>query len=138
MDNKEQKWQAQMRSLLAHNVPRFIKHIKDRGGVSKEEWQWLKCEEENPEYPMELILRADEYLLYPKDSKTFEKSLFVLVLALAIMSFIPGGVLFLGLRFCSTSSSYAQDDEVDLPASIDGQRFALMSKLIGVNGSSKT
>lgn len=88
-----------MHSLLAHNVPRFIKHIKDRGGVSNEEWDWLHCEEENPDYPHEILARADEYLLYPKDEETFEKGLFVLTLTLAIMSFIPGGVRFLGLHF---------------------------------------
>lgn len=97
---------ARMQSFLAHNVPQFIKHIKDRGGVSDEEWRWLRCEDESPDYPMELILRADEYLLYPKNEETFRKGLFVLTLALAIMSFIPGGVRFLDLHFCAKFKEY--------------------------------
>lgn len=109
--NQKQDWQTRMQALLAHNVPRFIKHIKDRGGVSKEEWQWLQSEEENPDYPMELILRADEYLLYPKNEEVFKKGLFVLILALAIMSFIPGGVRFLELHFCSEMKDFVVTED---------------------------
>ncbi|WP_229549971.1 hypothetical protein [Nostoc sp. CHAB 5836] len=88
------EWLLQMRSLLHHNVPRFTKHILERGGVSEEEWEWIICEIKNTSYPMHMIDRADEYLLFPKDEKTFEKGLFVLIRSLAIMSFIPGGVRF--------------------------------------------
>jgi hypothetical protein len=35
--HNEQKWFEQMRSLLHYNVPRFIKHIGQRGGVSEED-----------------------------------------------------------------------------------------------------
>jgi hypothetical protein len=101
MTNQQQTWFAQMQGLLVGNVPRFIKHIKDRGGVSNEEFRWLQCEEESPDYPSEVILRADEYLLYPKNKKIFMHGLFVLTLALAIMSFFPGGVRFFGLHFSS-------------------------------------
>lgn len=108
----QQPWPDQMRNLLVRNVPRYIKHIKDRGGVSVEELRWLECEEENPDYPMEIITRADEYLLYPKNQETFEKGLFALVLTLAIMSFIPGGVRFLGLHFCSQIKDFVtREDE---------------------------
>lgn len=100
-----------MQGLLAHNVPRFIKHIKDRGGVSDEEFLWLKCEEESSDYPSEVILRADEYLLYPKNEKTFNKGLFVLVLALAIMSFFPGGVRLFGLHFCSQTEDFVSKED---------------------------
>lgn len=110
MESQQQNWQVQMQSLLAHNVPRFIQHIFGRGGVSKEEMQWLQCEEENPDYPMHLILRADEYLLYPKNDTVFRHGLFVLTLALAIMSFIPGGVRFFGLHFCSELENFIAED----------------------------
>ncbi|MGL5922168.1 hypothetical protein [Chroococcidiopsis sp.] len=99
-----------MQRLLAHNVPQFITHIKDRGGVSNEERCWLQCEDENPNYPMHLILRADEFILYPKDEKTFNHSLFVLTLTLAIMSFVPGGVSFFGLHFCSEIEDFVDYD----------------------------
>ena len=102
--NQQQAWLDKMQCLLSHNVPRFIKHIKDRGGVSQEETRWLQCEEENPDYPMHLILRADEFILYPKNEKTFMHGLFVLVKTLAIMSFVPGGVRFFDLHFCSDDS----------------------------------
>lgn len=110
--HQQQHWQDSMQSLLAHNVPRFIEHIKARGGVSDEEFRWLQCEEENPEYPSEVILRADEYLLYPKNEKIFAHGLFVVTLTLAIMSFFPGGVRFFGLHFCSEIEDFvvAEDE----------------------------
>lgn len=110
--HQQQHWQASVQNLLVHNVPRFIKHIKDRGGVSGEELRWLQCEEENADYPMDVILRADEYLLYPKDEKIFMHGLFVLTLTLAIMSFFPGGVRFFGLYFCSEIEDFvvAEDE----------------------------
>ena len=95
-----------MQALLAHNVPRFIKHIKDRGGVTDEELRWLQCEEETPGHPNEVMMRADEYLLYPKNYETFEKGLFVLTKALAIMAFLPGGVWIFGLHFCSEITDF--------------------------------
>lgn len=100
-----------LKNTIAVNVPRFIGHIKARGGVSEEEWQWLVVEDEDPACPMHLILRADEYLLYPKDEKTLMHGLFVLTLALAIMSFVPGGVPFCGLRFCSEVDGFIESDE---------------------------
>lgn len=110
LSEEQQVWRSQMRSLLAHNVPRFIQRIKDRGGPNDEEFQWLKCEEESADYPMELMNRADELLLYPATMEVFEKSLFVLVLALAIMSFFPTGVEVFGLRFCSEIEDFIEID----------------------------
>lgn len=99
-----------MRSILHHNVPRFITHIKERGGVSDEEWRWLKCEENSPQYPEAIINRADEYLLFPKSEEDFNQGLFILIKALAIMSFIPDGVRFLGLRFCSQIDNFVEEE----------------------------
>ncbi len=99
LDNQDNTWSLLMQRLMARNVPRFIAHIKEKGGVSEEEWRWLICTDDNPNYPEALLMRADEYLLYPKDNQLFQKGLFVLVKAIAIMSFCPGGIKFLGLRF---------------------------------------
>ncbi|MGL5922861.1 hypothetical protein [Chroococcidiopsis sp.] len=93
-------------NLLHHNVPRFIAHIQNRGGVTDDEMHWLRCEDDTPEYPEGLFNRADEYLLYPKDQATFEKGLFVLVRAIAIMSFVPGGVHIFGLHFSSQIENF--------------------------------
>ena len=91
MNEKQEKWFAQMRELLAHNVPRFVKHIKDKGGVSDEYT--------NPDCLQGMLAQADKYLLQPKNKKYFQKGLFVLTLALAITSFAPGGVSLFGLHF---------------------------------------
>lgn len=108
----EQKcWLDQMQSLLAHNVPRFIRHIKNRGGVNDEEFAWLKSEEESIDYPLGVVMRADEYLLYPKNEKVFKQGLFVLVKALAIMSFIPDGVRLFGLHFCSQTEDFVSKED---------------------------
>ncbi len=99
-----------MRTLLLHNVPKFVAHIIACGGVSDTEWQWLHLSSENPSSLAYIIDRADEYLFYPKDRETFEKSLFALVLGLSILSFIPGGIRFFGLRFCSNIENFVDDE----------------------------
>lgn len=33
------------KALLGYNVPQYIQHIKDRGGVSQEELNWLQCQQ---------------------------------------------------------------------------------------------
>jgi hypothetical protein len=104
--NNDQRWLLQMRSLLHHNVPRFIQHIAQRGGVTTEEMQWISCQEDSPDYPEGMLARGDEYLLYPKNEEVFKKGLFVLVRAIAIMSFVPEGVRFLGLQFCSQIENF--------------------------------
>ena len=109
MSNEKQQWHA-IRSLLYYTVPKFVTHIIKKGGVSSDEWQWLHLDGENPDSLAYIIDRADEYLLYPKDRKTFEKSLFALVLGLSIMSFVPGGIRFFGLRFCSDIENFVDDE----------------------------
>ncbi|GIW59576.1 MAG: hypothetical protein KatS3mg087_0642 [Patescibacteria group bacterium] len=44
--NREQLMYVQMQLLLHHNVPRFIEHIKNRGGITEEEIKWLQREDE--------------------------------------------------------------------------------------------
>lgn len=98
-----------LQAILECNVPRFQSVIRQRGGVNEREWSWLINDTMDLRYPMHLCDKADEYLLYPKDEKTFNQSLFTLVKALAIMSFIPGGVEFLGLNFnCSIDANNAK------------------------------
>ena len=86
-------------------MPIYIDYIKTRGGVSDEEFVWLRCEDENPDYPIHMLNAADDLLLYPKKIAVFEKSMFVLTLTLAIMAFFPGGVRMFGLEFCSTEDA---------------------------------
>lgn len=114
-------------SALYHNVPRFVAHILKRGGVSDEEWRWLKCEKETPDCLQGVLARADEYLLYPKNEEIFRQGLFVLVLGLAIMSFVPGGVRFLGLHFCKDIENFVVlEDETEA-----GLHWAKIRELIG-------
>ncbi len=98
-------------NLLRHNVPRFIQHIRERGGVSEEEWVWVRCDNEGIDYPEGILSRADEYLLYPKDEKTFNKGLFTLVKLLAIMAFVPLGIRLFGLHFCSEIEGFVATDD---------------------------
>ncbi|WP_373529662.1 hypothetical protein [Nostoc sp.] len=100
----------QLKNLLHNNVPRFIEHIKARGGVTTDEWRWLHCTDESPYYPEYILARADEYLLYPKDDYHFLDGLFVLVLAMAIMSFVPGGVRLFGLHFDMRIENFVEVD----------------------------
>lgn len=102
--------EPEIRILLAHNVPRFIEHIKNRGGVTNEEFSWLTCDEDCPDYPEAVLMRADEYLLYPSNTTKFKKGMFVLTLTLAIMSFFPGGVKVFGLHFCSELENFVSDE----------------------------
>ncbi|ALF52235.1 hypothetical protein ACX27_04215 [Nostoc piscinale CENA21] len=98
--NSEQKYLLQMRVLLYHNVPRFIACIKSRGGVKPEEWEWLQYSKDtSTEHPEGIMARADEYLVCPNSVEKFKKGLSVLVKAIAIMSFVPGGIHTFGLWF---------------------------------------
>lgn len=99
--------------LLKHNVPRYIKYFHEIGGVDAYEWDWLTygCGDEakdidNPDYPAGMILRADQLLLFPDDEQVFKKSLSILVRAIAIMSFVPGGVRFNGVVYDSQVENY--------------------------------
>lgn len=117
-----------IKKLVNHNVPRYIKYFHDCGGVDEDEWKWLnygyeepwgypRCsiyneeqqkESVDPNHPHGVLAKADELLLFPKDYATFRNSLFVLVKALAIMSFIPGGVRFGNAIFNSQIDSYVE------------------------------
>jgi hypothetical protein len=110
---------ADWRQLLLHNVPRFGACIKSRGGVSEEEWEWLTNEESDTHYPAEVLIRADEFLLYPKDEPTRQHGLFCLILSLAIMAFVPGGVRIFDLHFDAKSENFLGQDLEDF--SSDGK-----------------
>lgn len=110
--DESQLWLIQMRSLLYHNVPRFIQHIASMGGVSADEWAWLQCQENSPDSPEGILNEADKYLMYPKNMEVFKKGLSVLTRAIAIMSFVPGGIHLLNLHFCSEIDNFVaiEDD----------------------------
>ncbi|MGL5922886.1 hypothetical protein, partial [Chroococcidiopsis sp.] len=84
-------------SILMSNVPRFIQHIIDRGGVNDDEREWLKSEKLGS--LQDILARADEYILYPDTQEMLEQGMFNLVLAIAILSFAPGGINFWGMHF---------------------------------------
>jgi hypothetical protein len=113
-----EEWMQKTRLLLHHNVPRFIAHIKNRGGVSEEEWLWIQSEEyTNPEVPQGMLAMADKYLLlankYQKHlsaAKYLDKGLFVLVKAIAILSFCPGGVHLFDLYFSSDIKGFVREE----------------------------
>ena len=109
-NNSTEDWQRITNEFLKFNVPRFIAHIKARGGVAQEEWEWLTSPKERPSYPEYIINRADEYILFPKSMEDLKQGMSVLILALAIMSFIPGGVRFAGLHYDSNISGHVEND----------------------------
>lgn len=107
---EQERWNLLV-SLLYHNVPRFIAHIKNRGGVQPEEWEWLsESEDTNINHPEGVFARADEYLVCPNSLEKFQKGLLVLVKCLAIMSFIPGGIHFFGLHFSAEIEGFVAWD----------------------------
>lgn len=90
---------SKTQSILAYNVPRFIQHIADRGGVNEQELEWLRDEKLGS--VQDILAKADEYILYPDTREKLEQGLFNLVLAIAILSFAPGGITFWKLHFNS-------------------------------------
>lgn len=122
-EKEKAKW-GMMVNLLHHNVPRFIFHIKNRGGVSNQEWEWLQSKTEPidyllpfhqrkypPKYPVyiqDVLDRADEYFIGQTNEAIFKSSLFVLVKAIAILSFTQSGVYIFDLYFSSTIDGFVK------------------------------
>lgn len=85
-------------SVLMHNISRFMQHMIDRSaGPTNDELQWLKSEDVGG--LNDVINRADECLLYPKSEEAYKQSLFNITLAIAILSFCPGGITFWDMHF---------------------------------------
>lgn len=98
-------YHKQIKEILRHNVPRFIQHIVNNGGVSKDEWQWLKDNADSNIY-----VNADSYLVCPTSHDKFVEGIKTLILTLAIMSFVPYGVTFMGITFDSTLPNFLEDE----------------------------
>lgn len=109
-----------MQQLLKHNVPRFIAHMEARGGVQQREWDWLDMGSDESldnkgkvlnarNESLEFILdRADETLLYPKNHQVFGDAIALLVRAVAIMSYLPGGIRMCQYRFSHKLPGYVE------------------------------
>lgn len=108
LSREQQQWSLIV-SLLHHNVPRFIAHIKKRGGVQPEEWEWLlNSDDTRMDCPEGVMANADVYLVCPSNIEDFKKGLFVLVKTLAILSFVPGGVHIFDLHLSSEIDGFVQ------------------------------
>lgn len=84
-------------SILAYNVPRFMQYIIDRGGVNNDEMEWLRDEKLGS--LQDILAKADEYILYSDTIEKLEQGFFNLVLAIAILSFSPGGINVWDMHF---------------------------------------
>lgn len=91
--NKQYKM---LQAILIDNVPNYIEHIVNRGGMQKSEWEWLKNEHSEIR---ELIDKADSMLLYQKDENKFWLNIEILVRAISILSFLPNGIRIFDLQF---------------------------------------
>lgn len=108
LTREQERWNVLV-SLLHHNVPRFIAHIKNRGGVQEEEWEWLRNSEDTSlDYPKGVMANADVYLVCPSNIEDFKRGLFVLVKAIALLSFVPGGIHIFDLHFCSEMDGFVK------------------------------
>jgi hypothetical protein len=87
---------------LALSVPLAIQRIRERGGVTERDIQWAQER-------MQTMIRdgagGHAIAFLDKGQTTLEMNLLTEVLA--ILSFVPGGVRFLGLRFNAEQPSFA-------------------------------
>ena len=91
--------------LIQHNVPRYIKFILDKGGVTEEDFRWLRSSEVE-----EVMERADSKLLYPTNADDYIQSVRVLAIAIAIMSFSPGGIHIFDYWFSPHMNNYFESE----------------------------
>ena len=99
---------------LAVNVPLEIAAIQTRGGLNDVDLAWMTQEindDLNDFRPINIIARADEFLLYPRSQERAEQAFLVLRKLLALMAFLPLGVRFAGLRFSTDINGFVEDDE---------------------------
>ncbi len=82
---------SHLSKLIKHNVPRLISHIEAKGGLTQEDWYWLKSQEVE-----DVVGRADNWLFFPKTEDDFKHGLSVIVRIIAILSFVPGGIYLMG------------------------------------------
>jgi hypothetical protein len=99
-------------SFLRQEVPKEIQAVFDRGGVNDRDWAWV-MQEENDDIkdlrPLNILMRADEYLLYGSPDKMFQ-GWQIFCKAITILSFISGGVRIFDLHFSATIEGFVEED----------------------------
>lgn len=91
-----------LQKFLVSTVPPEMTAIVQRGGVNDRDLAWLQQEEtEDPKdfRFANVLAKADDYLLYPKDAEILRQSLLVLRKAVAIMALFPSGIKVFGYHF---------------------------------------
>lgn len=100
--------------FLRVEVPREMQAIIDRGGVNDLDWEWLRQEingDRSDLRPLNVLARADEFLLYPSNADIATQAFLVLRKSISIMAFVPGGVRVFGLHFSSNLPKFVEVDQ---------------------------
>ena len=111
-DSERVKYQA-IKEFLRREVPTEIQAVLDRGGVNDRDMDWLQQEENDDpkdDRPFNVLMRADEYLLYPDTTEKQTRGLLVFRKTIAIMAFVGCGVRLFGLRFSIQSEGFVDED----------------------------
>jgi hypothetical protein len=114
MTDLEQKQYQSMQEFLRCEVPKEIQAVLNRGGVNDRDWAWLQQDnndDPNDYRPINVLMRADSCLLYPRDAKVLHQSLLVFRKTITILSFVSGGVRLFGLRFDAKLDGFVERDE---------------------------
>lgn len=99
--------------FLVETVPDEMREIAARGGISDRDLAWLQQpinDDPNDERPLNILMRADHYLLYPSNKKVFLRSLLIFRKVIAIMGFHPGGVRVFGWRFDAEIDGFIRNE----------------------------
>lgn len=102
-----------IREFLRVEVPREIQAVVNRGGIDDVDWAWLTqdCNDDpNDLRPINILMRADEYLLYPGSAEKHSRGLLVFRKIIALLSFVSGGVRVFGLRFSTDIDGFVEDE----------------------------
>lgn len=100
-----------LQDFLRVNVPPEIQAVLDRGGVNDRDWAWLQQDSDTEETPLNIIMRADEYLLFPSNREKQQKGLLIFRKTVTILAFVPGGVRLFGLHFSPSIPGYVEPDK---------------------------
>lgn len=103
-----------IRDFLRVEVPREIQAVIDRGGVNDIDWAWL-TQEINDDLqdlrPLNILMRADEYLLYPNNAEKHVNGLLIFRKAISLLAFVPGGIRVCGLHFSVENNGFVEQEE---------------------------
>ena len=83
---------------LSAAVPLWILELKEKGGPTREDWNWLK-EAEN------ILTNTGEAILYRTKKGDTARAFNAVAKAIAILSFVPGGIEIFGSHWESESNT---------------------------------